>query len=335
MHPKTVTYQAIPYKIHILKFIAPGVSIKNIDWSKRVHKEYNYIYTGDNIDVQNLRLYYRTAYYRRSVRSDNKTISELGLFGYIDQTFTTIFGKEDYPEPLKQLRQYPSEIKGKNTFTTSSSNKSQAFYDYLTNPNADMIRIELEILGDPAYICQDMYTPIHEDFVTTANGPHKDASFSGKFESFNSDSFQPLIAVNYRIPDDISDKDGLMYSDGAKYRDENLFFNGLYQVNKIESKFNQGQFSQILHCSRFNNQQGEGAPVDAVNSATKTLRKAKTQDDESLAAIRSANFTLSKETTKLSNIKKKVDQYSQSGYYEIQAAKERVKKASKTLEKLK
>ena len=35
MHPKTITYKAIPYKIHILKFVGPGVSIANVDWGRK------------------------------------------------------------------------------------------------------------------------------------------------------------------------------------------------------------------------------------------------------------------------------------------------------------
>ena len=70
--------------------------------------------------------------------------------------------------------------------------------------------------------------------------------------------------TRYRIPDDLNDNKGLMFSDGGKTRDEDLFFNGLYQVNKIESRFDNGQFLQTLFCSRFNNQQGAGTtPLSA------------------------------------------------------------------------
>jgi len=90
--------------------------------------------------------------------------------------------------------------------------------------------------------------------------------------SFNADRYQPIINVRYRLPDDIDEKKGTMFSEGidgkALFRDENLFFNGLYQVNKVESKFDNGQFLQTLNCSRFNNQQGEGADPLLVNSAT-------------------------------------------------------------------
>lgn len=62
------------------------------------------------------------------------------------------------------MRQYPSIIKGRSTVSTTNPEnlKAQEFYDYLTNPEADMMRIELDILGDPAYICQDIYMPVDD-----------------------------------------------------------------------------------------------------------------------------------------------------------------------------
>jgi hypothetical protein len=289
MHPKKIIYQAIPYKIHVLKLITPGVSVSGVNWSKQVHKEYNYIYTGANLDVQNLKINYKTAYYMRNVRGNDKGQAERGIFNWIAKSAQEIFGREKYPEPLKPLRQYPSINKGRSTVNTEEDNpKLQQFYDYLTNPEADMIRIELEILGDPAYLCQDMYMPIHQDRVTKAGGQ---GTFSGEFESFNSDSFQPIITVNYRIPDDLNDNKGLMFSDGGKTRDEDLFFNGLYQVNKIDSKFDNGQFTQTLHCSRFNNQQGAGteplkASVDiGTNKILKTIGDKKADSKLTLREI--------------------------------------------------
>ncbi len=331
MHPKKIIYQAIPYKIHILKFIQAGVSIKNVDWSKLVHKKYDYIYTGDNVDVQDLKLHYKVAYWQRNVRSDIKGVADKGVFTWVEKVKKNVFGQEQAPEPLKPLRQYPSTIRGVNSINVDASNRSQQFYDYLTNPEVDMIRIELDILGDPAYICQDMYTPIHSGRVKTADGGYK--KFSDKFNSFNSDAYQPIIYVNYRIPDDIDINKGTMFTDGEKYRDENLFFNGLYQVNKIESKFDNGQFLQTLHCSRFNNQQGEGIdPVveELSTGAISDMHNIVSSTSES--AIRAADFAVSQAKSKLSNLKNK-GVFTLSGYATQKALeydlKKKIKKASK------
>jgi hypothetical protein len=43
-------------------------------------------------------------------------------------------------------------------------------------------------------------------------------------------------------------------------------------VVKVESSFNEGQFLQTLTCVRLNNQSGEGAPIDLVDSAKKGIK---------------------------------------------------------------
>lgn len=288
MSPKRIIYQAVPFKIHILKFVPPGVSLGKIDWSRNVVKDYNFLYTGDNVDVQNLRINYKTAYYMRNTRSEDKNSTEKGLFTILSETFKRAFGVERDPEPLLPLRQYPSAIKGPNTMSTNrpEDNKAQMFYDYLTHPEVDMMKIELEILGDPDYLCQDMYVPIGRDRTKILG---QDEPYSRSL-GFQADRYQPIISVRYRLPDDIDEKEGTMFSEGidgkSLFRDENLFFNGLYQVNKIESKFDSGQFLQTLYCSRFNNQQGEGADPVLLTSAAK-----------SITSIKNAENILSKKST--------------------------------------
>mgnify|MGYP001444384258 CR=1 FL=1 len=305
MSPKRIIYQAVPFKIHILKFVPPGVSLGKIDWSRNVVKDYNYLYTGDNLDVQNLRINYKTAYYMRNTRSEDKNSTEKGLFTVLGETFKRAFGLERDPEPLLPLRQYPSAIKGPNTMSTNrpEDNKAQMFYDYLTHPEVDMMKIELEILGDPDYLCQDMYVPIGRDRTKILG---EDQPFSEKL-GFLADRYQPIISVRYRLPDDIDEKQGTMFSEGldgkALFRDENLFFNGLYQVNKIESKFDSGQFLQTLYCSRFNNQQGQGVDPLLLTSAGKSITN-----------IKNAENLLSKKSTE--QIMKDAKQAINKEYYE-------------------
>ncbi len=266
MHPKIIKFTALPYQIHVLKLIAPGVSVK-ADWSQFIRKEYNYLYTGDNVDVQGLRINYKTAYYMRNVR-EKKSTTEAGIWANFLNNLKEVFGKETDPEPTLPLRQYPSIVKGRSTVDTQNAEnpKAQEFYDYLTNPEADMMRIELDILGDPAYIAQDMYMPLAKGKQVGRDGEVFDESR----HSFNVDQFMPCINLRYRLPDDIDEKvEGTMFSAKKKYKDENLFFSGVYQVVKVESKIDAGQFLQTLICVRLNNQDGTGVPAELVLSARK------------------------------------------------------------------
>ena len=272
MHPKTIVYKAIPYKIHVLKLLATGLSIGKVDWSKLVRKNYDYIYTGSNVDVQNLRISYKSAYYMRNVRGDDKTENDSQLVKAVKQGFNFVFGNETYPEPLLPLRSYPSNIKGRSTLENfkTGGNKAQEFFDYLTNPEADMMRIELDILGDPQYICQDVLATLKQINDKKTDQVIKiDADFDEQSGSFNGDQYMTLINLRYRLPADINEKEGTMFSGIDQVKDENLFFNGIYQVVRVDSKFDQGQFTQTLTCVRMNNQQGKGSAPDVFLSAFK------------------------------------------------------------------
>ena len=61
----------------------------------------------------------------------------------------------------------------------------------------------------------------------------------------------------------------------------------MYQVVKVDSKFDQGQFLQTLTCVRMNNQQGQGtAPNVITSSALKSKYIDKKKDVESVADIK-------------------------------------------------
>ena len=286
MHPKIITYRAIPYKIHVLKLLATGLSIGTINWSKFVRKSYDYIYTGDNVDVQGLRINYKTAYYMRNVRGDDKNENESSKFKLVKRVFNQVFGAETDPEPLLPLRSYPSNIKGRSTVENfkSNGNKSQEFFDYLTNPEADMLRIELDILGDPHYICQDVLAALKlkdgqrgygaiGKTVTTETVIKSTSDFDEEqFGCFNADQYMPLINLRYRLPTDPKENEGTMFNNGETQQD-NVFFNGVYQVVRVDSKFDQGQFLQTLTCVRMNNQQGQGLAPQVILSSVEKYSK--------------------------------------------------------------
>ncbi len=265
MHRKIITFKIIPHQIPVLKFIRPGVFAKAETMRGAVKKQYNYLYTGANTDVQNLRINYKTAYYMRNTIAVHKGNS--GLWEKVDNIISRVFGKENTEnKDVATLRSYPSIIRGRNILQTGKKDTGkegakQDFYDYLTNPTVDMMRIEMEILGDPAYICQDQFIPL--------NGSQQQNNSGGAYDPyqgcFNADNYSPLIELVYALPDDVNDKQtGLMFDQNSQLPEENLFFAGIYQVVKIESSIANGQFLQTLTCVRLNNQSGLGEDVQKI-----------------------------------------------------------------------
>ncbi len=280
MHRKIITYKVIPYKIHVLKFMRPGVFMKTGAVKKGIQKQYNYLYTGDNTDIQNLRINYKTAYYMRNTIEVKK--ANPGIFEIVDNAITRFFGKEDpFDKDLAAVRGYPSIVKGRSVLFKEAGDdgkeaRKQDFYDYLTNPTVDMMRIEMTILGDPAYICQDQFIPLNAQAVARKDGTIYDPGYT----SFNVDQYTPLMELVYRLPDDINDKTGLTFDKDSIKPEENLFFAGVYQIVKIESSISNGQFLQTLTCVRLNNQEGLGEEAGIVNQASnKFTEAAKSKDN--------------------------------------------------------
>ena len=262
MHPKTFKFTAIPHRIPVHKFLKPGQTVPTKTLEDQVEKKYRYIYTGENVDVQNLRIFYQTAFYQRNITGDPKQKVEPGLVAKDSQAVKiSVVGQEATEKNILGVRAYPSTRKGKSSADLESplTAKSQEFMDYLTNPQADMLKIELEILGDPAYICQDMYTPTGDRLGTHLGGSPRSLPFNETYESFNADSFMPIIFLEYRLPTDLNQIKGAMFFD-KKAKEQQSFFTGTYHVARIESSISENAFTQVLTCNRLLNQDGEGKP---------------------------------------------------------------------------
>ena len=181
-----------------------------------------------------------------------------------------IYGIEDHPDI--PFRQEVSIQKGYSTANPTDPRakalavKNQQFYDYLTNPQADMMKIELTILGDPAYVCQDQFTNLTGTSPTFAN----QGSWNSRFGSFNAEGYQPLILLNYKLPEDFNDKTGLYHTEKPN---RTMFFSGIYQVVKIESSISGGEFTQVLHGVRMNNQKGKGKEAILGNITFRLLAR--------------------------------------------------------------
>ena len=264
MHPRTFTFHAMRHEISIFKMLMAGQSLGKFNFLNKVNRVYNYVFTGKNKDIQNLRVNYKTAYFMRDVRSENKTATEDGLLQKIQNGIRKfVSGPDDESKDILPLRQYPSTLKGKSAagFITPTTSRAQEFFDYLTNPQADMLKIEMEILGDPAYLAQDQFTPPGQTQADLAKVPGRvGESFTEEYNCFNFDQVMPTVALNYAFPTDINENQGLTFFDGQKIA-QNTFFTGGYSVYKVESSMNQGSFTQTLHMVRYNNQEGEGKTI--------------------------------------------------------------------------
>ena len=66
-HPKKITYHVVPYRIHAYSLAIPGVSTGQ-RFKNFVYKTYNYIFTGKNVDILDLNINYKIAYFQARLK---------------------------------------------------------------------------------------------------------------------------------------------------------------------------------------------------------------------------------------------------------------------------
>jgi len=311
MHKKTVRFHVEPYEVHILNFTVPGLGGNSL-WGKTAKKDYNYIFTGKNTEIIDLKINYKYSYFQS--RLLDTTRSQTGIQQSSIETeqqrklrlANQVYGAGTYPEPSTPLRSYPDGRKAADGATEDRANRSGAdqFFQYLTSPRGDMVKVDLTIMGDPAFIGQDMFLPMSRNFSkgsTIANngrlqqaqpgetgvintvGAIKGFEWDSNLNCFNFDRAEPLVTVNFKFPTDINENQGLMDFSNL----EDVKFNGLYRVSQVESIFDQGTFTQQLLLVRLNNQTGNTQPdiftksqgeTDAITKAKKEAEKQANDD---------------------------------------------------------
>tara|TARA_B100001113_G_scaffold49346_1_gene35717 strand:+ start:8582 stop:11374 length:2793 start_codon:yes stop_codon:yes gene_type:complete len=286
MHRKTIHYHIQPYLIHIGNFVAPGLTGAG-KWGKLVKKKYNYIYTGENLDILDLNINYKYAFFQARMADastldhDSKQLNDFNE----KKTENMFIGRNGlYGDELFGVRSSPVSSGSQNDGEFASDKKSaktREFYDYLTNPLADMIKVEMNIMGDPAWIGNDQYIPMsympnydpkNPVMVAKKMGTVKGHTWSEETGSFNLDEAEPLVTLDFKFPTDFDEKAGTYnFNKSGK----NVRFSGLYKVVKVTSNFENGQFTQDLMMIRIKNQGGTN------KTATPSIETAKISKDDS------------------------------------------------------
>jgi len=258
---KKIKFVVSPYRVHAYSLSIPGVSTGQ-NFKNFVYKTYNYIFTGDNVDVLDLGINYKVAYFQSRLKDVESDASRKNKYS---QSSTTKKRGVDNPDDIVQdqnltYRSNPGGAKSNGTNKTGGGfTFVDQFIDELTHPLADMVNIRMEILGDPAWLGQSQFIPAVPEKV--ADGVSQDdtidfwrgslnAVWDVKRGCYNPDLAEPIIMLNFKMPTDLDDKTGI-YEMGSS---QQVMFSGLYRVVQVEHNFNGGRYTNVLQLTRFNNQ---------------------------------------------------------------------------------
>ncbi len=255
--PKLVVYRIVPYEVDASYFLPPNTpkpGTENV--KKQVVKEYNYIYTGKNIDVMDFDIDFNAGFYT-SLNADAGKNNEGNKLkenqGGAAQEGDAQGNAPPAGEAPKENQLPTSAIrdgvltstggKGGGGLDDSASIAARQFHDAIT-AGVDMVNLQLTILGDPYYL--------GDSGMGNYSAVATDNKFINADGAMNWQNGEVLVTVNFRTPIDIEQSTGLYKFTSTAALPQ---FSGLYKVTNVTSYFNRGKFTQQLKMLRLRGQE--------------------------------------------------------------------------------
>lgn len=257
---KKITYRVVPYYIH--QSIFSNVNAAPVGYHelmKSVVKEYQYIYTGQNVDVMRFDIDINNLFFTGANPSSEKDASKTSNN---DQTSaevlnpTTGTGKGQAPasqaaqlgraRPKRDPRLLKGYKGGSGTKSVEQNVAETMQQAFLSGNSADLISVNLEIMGDPYWLVDSGIA----NYFADAPSPTSQITNDG---TMNYESGNVYIYLTFKTPLDINETEGLY--DFSKEGKESPF-GGIYRVVACENTFADGQWKQKLKCLRMPGPQG-------------------------------------------------------------------------------
>lgn len=253
---KEYTYVVKPYKMYNLRSdLAPqGIVVTPV-------KNYNYIFTGKNVDILDLDIQFNTSYFnmqtanRSALAKTSPTGDQLAVETEYQNAPNYTGGdppkginpESVMPSIFKPVTQDSRNVSAGNPADAKAVGAADLAQSIMSSGSADMIHIKLNIIGDPDYIKQDdiFYGPDTSTAITVSS--EIDQRLLPDGGSLRMDDGGVYVQVLFKVPRDIDDQTGFMkYEAGQR----NSVFSGLYMVVTVNSTFTKGQFTQSLELVR-------------------------------------------------------------------------------------
>ena len=247
--PRIYVYKVVPYKVHRSQFQMPNDPPPGFQrLLDEAAREYNYMYTGKNLDILKFDLNFDAAFYEAlQIDAGNNRDSGTAGSGTAKtdvRVSTQGTGESRSGSNTPEFKQESTDLKSETGAfdETTAIQVARQFNEAIINSSANLISIDMEILGDPYYIA--------DSGVGNYNADGTDYFNINIDNTINHQSGEVDIIINFRTPIDIGDGDGYQF-DGESMGLKD--FSGLYKVNTVTNTFNENVFTQTLQCVRRKN----------------------------------------------------------------------------------
>ena len=265
--PRIYVYNVVPYKAHISAFQKPNAPPPGYDkLVKQAAKAYNYMYTGQNKDILDF-----------EIKLDNTFFSAINKLGKKENDDTAskatdtppskvdessgadgIPGNDGGRKSQQEVAQNTTPLSAGAVAESAEIQVARAFNEAIVNSEADLITLNMRILGDPYYIADsgmgNFNSHSTEYINVNANG------------SIDHQSGQVDVIINFETPIDIDPERG-DYKMQAMPLSKVNNFSGLYQVITVANRIENNTFTQELSMVKRPN-------FEKKNVAEKTKEKA-------------------------------------------------------------
>ena len=241
---------------------------------KEVAREYNYIYTGENRDILNFDLQYNFAFFAAVAAQADKTPGGTDNKIAQDKVVTKQYGMGGSEEEdkaadkgLAVIESKFSDVDGESEYqggergNVAGYKTASIIKKQLSDPQADLINLEIDILGDPFYLVQ-------EDFNPNIFPRSEANAYELSDGSIDANTGQVYLKINFKTPVDFDEDTGRYGGLQGSGKYDTSFFGGFYRLISVTSNFEEGRFTQQLQMVRCRHQQLEQSRLEIGQSGT-------------------------------------------------------------------
>jgi hypothetical protein len=231
-----------------------------------VHKEYNYIYTGQNSDIIEFAIEFDSLFYTAVSIDKNKAqatvasaepagVEELNTNDPNAVKPNAARAKGAPVEPLKQVPvsgEANAQATAGTTKDSVATGASSAANHLNNGQGADQLQVNLKIVGDPQFIKQDEVFANPEARQLNPDDTGDSSGHVGDDEgSIDMDSQEIHALLTWKTPVDIDEDTGGIRNN-ARYNES--VFSGIFNIQTVVSTFNGGKFEQTIDMVRLPDQ---------------------------------------------------------------------------------
>ena len=216
-------------------------------------KIYDYFYTGQNKDIIDLKIEYKAdalAYLNANRAIKSGSTPAANIDSNPDKTDTSNPSGDAFPTTVAISNSPATNSPARASTNSNDLILNDVKQSLLTGygEGADMVKVDITIVGDPAYITQSdiFYGQQTKQFANMPVLPDR---------SLNPCATEIYVVLRFNTPNDIDLENGIYdFTDKGEKEISSSSFTGLYKIVTVKCSFAGGKFTQNIEMLRQRNQ---------------------------------------------------------------------------------